>query len=246
MALQNRPIPPAFQQDITALQEKNQGLLLSLEQLNTQPNLLHHMSSITAELDRIRIENDRLRSELQREAGGGEEIDHLRRELEMMRREEEDRRREEEGRRREVEDLKRKVWEGDKDKEREKERVNESRRYVGNEGETAELRRVIDDWRFKYQSLEASSHREIDHLKYEGEIRFNRMESELRSLLSKTEVERRMEVEAIEHRWKTEYERIVVELRVKEKTDETYEARSREYEVLNTIKISLFYCFRPK
>ena len=149
-----------------------------------------------------------------------------------MRRGEEESRRNEEGLRRQVEDLRRKVLEGDNDRDRDKERINESRRYLGNGGEIAELKRVIDEWRFKYQSLEGSSQREIDHLKYEGEARFNRMESELRSLLSKAEVERRMEVEAIERRWKTEYEKIVVELRVKEKTDETFEARSHEYEVL--------------
>lgn len=230
--IQSRPIPEAFQQDFADLQQKNQDFLTSLNQLNRQPNLLHHMGSVTSELERIRFDNDRLRSELQKQAGVNEEVDHLRRELDKMRRADEENRRNEEGWRRQVEDLRRKVLEGENDRDRDKERINESRRYLGNGGEIAELRRVIDEWRFKYQSLEASSQREIDHLKYEWEVRFNRMESELKSMLSKGEMERRMEVESIERRWKAEYEKVIVELRVKEKTDETFEARSHEYEVL--------------
>lgn len=98
------------------------------------------------------------------------------------------------------------------------------------EREKQGIERAFEELKYRYATLELESRSNLQRLDSEWQAKYQKMENEYIAKYNKLEVEWNANFQNSQGQWKIEYDRYLIELQAKEKVEETYEARSKEYE----------------
>ena len=90
--------------------------------------------------------------------------------------------------------------------------------------------RAYEELKYRYATLELEAKRNIQRIEHEFQAKSERIENESLMKYNLLNNEWTSRFENAENRWRIDYDKILIEMKAKEKIDETFEARSREYE----------------
>ena len=92
------------------------------------------------------------------------------------------------------------------------------------------LERAYEEIKYRYAQLELEAKRNVQRSDGEWHAKYQLLENDAVSRYNKLEAEWNANFQNAERQWKIEYDKLLIDIRAKEKFDETYEARTREYE----------------